>query len=59
MIALAVSTAGRDSLLSAQRESMSWQVVKRGNPLTVLRRFDQMIRYSVKIPQDNQQVHEN
>lgn len=59
MIALAVSTAGRDSLLSAQRESMSWQVVKRGNPLTVLRRFDQMIRYSVKIPQDIQQVHEN
>lgn len=59
MIALAVSTAGRDSLLSAQRESMSWQVVKRGNPLTVLRRFDQMIRYSVKIPQDIQQEHEN
>lgn len=54
-----MSTAGRDSLLSAQRESMSWQVVKRGNPLTVLRRFDQMIRYSVKIPQDIQQVHEN
>lgn len=43
VIALAVSTAGRDSLLSAQRESMSWQVVKRGYPLTALRRFDQIL----------------